>query len=184
MSAQDIAERWHVREIGLWMFLGTLVMLFAAFTSALIVRRSGADWAGVDLPVILWVNTFVLMVSSATLESARRKGLRTPRAASPGVVLTCGLALMFIAGQIVAWRQLVRAGVFLPSNPASSFFYVLTGVHGLHVLAAFGFLAYLLVKTVHGRDDEEWPYLANMVATFWHFLGGVWVYLMIVLRLS
>jgi cytochrome c oxidase subunit III len=184
MSSQEIAERWHLREIGLWMFLGTLVMLFAAFTSALVVRRSGTDWRGVDLPPILWVNTLVLMASSVALESARRKGLLAPRAASRGVSLTCGLALTFFVGQVVAWRQLVRAGVFLPSNPASSFFYILTGLHGLHLLAAFGFLLYLLLKTMRGRDSEQWPYLANMVATFWHFLGGVWVYLMIVLRLS
>lgn len=181
---RDIAERWHLREIGLWMFLGTLVMLFAAFTSAYVVRKSGSDWVAVNLPPILWMNTVVLIASSATLEVSRRGGMSAPSASAAGISLTCVLALVFFGGQIEAWRDLARMGVYLPTNPASSFFYILTGLHGVHLLVAFGFLGYLLVKTVKERDAEQWSFLAGLVSTFWHFLTVVWVYLLIVLRLT
>ena len=121
---REIAERWHLREIGLWMFLGTLVMLFAAFTSALVVRKSSADWVDVRLPVVLWVNTAVLLLSSLTLERAKRAGRAAPRAAAKGVAASCVLGAVFFGGQIEAWRELVRAGVYLPTTPAASFFYV------------------------------------------------------------
>jgi cytochrome c oxidase subunit III len=182
MTADALAERWHVRSIGLWMFLGTLVMLFAAFTSALVVRQNGSDWQSPDLPAILWVNTAVIAASSIALERARRGGLTA--AGTPALVGLAGLlGVGFLGGQIWAWRDLIDAGIYLPTNPASSFLYVLTGVHGVHVVAAVGFLAYLFVKTITRKNREEWPYLAGAVATFWHFLAATWGYLFVVLRL-
>ncbi|MCM3880540.1 MAG: cytochrome c oxidase subunit 3 [Vicinamibacterales bacterium] len=180
---REVAERWHLREVGVWMFLGTVVMLFAAFTSAYVVRKSGADWVPVHLPPLLWLNSVVLLASSLTLELGRRPGA-TARAASTAIAATCGLALLFFAGQVQAWSTLARTGVYLPTNPASSFFYILTGVHGAHLIVAFGFLAYLFVRTVRRTDVAGWPYLAGLVSTVWHFLTAVWIYLLLMLRLA
>ena len=181
---REIAERWHLREIGLWMFLGTLVMLFAAFTSALVVRKGSADWMAIDLPVVLWMNTAVLVISSVTLEWARRAGLAARRSALSGIVATCVLGALFCAGQVDAWRALARAGVFLPTSPSASFFYVLTGVHAAHLAAAVACVAYLLAATLRRTRVREWPHLAGAVSTFWHFLTGVWVYLLFVLKFA
>ena len=123
-------------QLGLWVFLATVTMLFAAFTSAYLVRSAGSDWGALELPVILWANSAALMVSSLTLETARRKirrgEIRSSRHWSLGTIL---LGLAFVAGQLGAWLQLIHQGVYIPTNPYSSFFYVLTGVHGLHLLS-------------------------------------------------
>lgn len=184
MADREIAERWHLREIGLWMFLGTLVMLFAAFTSAIVVRRSSTDWVEVALPPVLFLNTLVLAISSATLERAKRMGVASPRAALKWILATCALGVLFCIGQVEAWRELAATGVFLPSTPSASFFYVLTGLHALHLIAALACLGYLLAKTWRRAEVREWPYRAGAVATFWHFLTAVWVYLLLVLQLT
>ena len=183
-AAREIAERWHLREVGLWMFLGTLVMLFAAFTSALVVRKSTGDWMQIRLPLVLWANTAILVLSSLTLERAKRAGLAANRSARRGIAATCVLGAAFCAGQVEAWRELVRAGVYLPTSPSASFFFVLTGVHAVHLAAALACVAYLLANTRPGTRDEEWPYLAGTVSTFWHFLTGVWIYLLLILQVA
>jgi cytochrome c oxidase subunit III len=184
-------ERWHVREIGLWMFLGTIFMLFAAFTSAYVVRRSGGDWVPVRLPLVLWLNTAVLLASGVLVEGAKRAAAPT-RVAAGGLLAACLLAALFLAGQIEAWRELVATGVYLRTNPASSFFFILTGVHGVHLLAAFVALAYLLGCTLQRAatapvipaPDDDWPALAGLVTTFWHFLTAVWIYLLLMLQFA
>lgn len=180
----EVAERWHLREVGLWMFLGTVVMLFAAFTSAIVVRKSSGDWVAVHLPLIVWANTAVLIISSVTLERGKRIGALDQRAALGWVAATGVLGSLFFAGQIEAWRELARLGLFLPTTPSASFFYVLTGVHAVHVVAALACVACLLVRTLRRARAVEWPYLASAVSTFWHFLTAVWVYLLLVLQLA
>jgi cytochrome c oxidase subunit 3 len=181
---RELAMRWHVRDVGLWMFLGTVAMLFAAFTSALVVRMSSGDWIDVQLPAVLWLNTSVLVMSSATLERARRVGAAQRRAAVKWVVATCALGSLFFGGQIEAWRELSRQGVYLPSSPSAAFFYVLTGVHGAHLVAALVCVMVLLAKTARSAEWRDWPYAAGAVSTFWHFLAGVWIYLLIILQLA
>ena len=161
------------------MFLATVTMLFAAFTSAYIVRRSGSDWRHVALPPILWLNTAVLGASSVVLEIANRAGLlgrwQLARVAHAGAL---SLGLGFLAGQIAAWRQLVDAGVYLPSSPHSSFFFMLTGAHALHVVAALGVLGWGTAATWSGdREARAWSVQVGLCRTFWHYLGGVWVFL-------
>jgi cytochrome c oxidase subunit 3 len=182
VPASEAERRWRVRELGLWMFLGTIVMLFAAFTSALVVRKSGGDWLTFELPQILWFNTAVIAVSSLMLEGVRRAGRRSRRAATPWVVATVSLGLVFLAGQVQAWRELVASGVFLPTNPSSGFFYILTGAHAVHMVAALMVLGMLLVRTVRRSHDGEWPFFASLASTFWHFLTVVWLYLFLILN--
>lgn len=183
-TSREIAQRWHLREVGLWLFLGTLVMLFAAFTSALVVRKSTGDWTAVRLPPVLWASTVTLIISSVTLERARRAGLAARQAALPGIAATVVLGILFCAGQVEAWRGLTKAGVFLPTFPSASFFYVLTGVHVVHVTAAIACVVYLLMATGRKTRAAEWPYLAGAVSTFWHFLTVAWIYLLLIMQLA
>lgn len=171
---------------GIWVVLFAITMMFAAFTSALVVRKGAAiDWQSFRLPPILYFNTLLLLASSVTLEISRRRvavfmgGLRTP-AQNPGrwLYLTLGLGLLFVAGQYIAWSQLSAAGLYLATNPSSSFFYLLTVTHALHVLGGLGGLLYVirkLHKSALRRDQLV------STARYWHFMGLLWVYLLVLL---
>jgi cytochrome c oxidase subunit 3 len=166
-------------RLGLWMFLATVTMLFAAFTSAYVVRRSGSDWRQVALPSMLWINTAILAASSVAVEVANRRGLaRRWNAATFALALAVACGLAFLAGQMVAWRQLVAAGVYLPTNPHSSFFFMLTGAHAVHIIAALGVLAWGLAATRSAWSNPRvWSARMDLCRTFWHYLGGVWLFL-------
>lgn len=181
-------ERQHrddVVRLGLWLFLATVTMLFAAFTSAYIVRRSTGDWRPIALPSLLWINTAVLVLSSVAVEVARWSGERDRwRAASVSCGAAVGLGVGFLVGQWMAWAQLAAAGVYLPTSPHGSFFYMMTGAHALHVMAALALLAWTAVATWAGRGRHaraEWRLLMSVCRTFWHYLGAVWVYLFLFL---
>lgn len=175
----------------IWVVLFAVTMMFAAFTSALIVRKgSSQDWQSFTLPSILYFNTFLLLVSSVTLEVARRRvaafmgALRTHAAqnstASPArwLYITLFLGLLFVAGQYVAWKQLAAQGLYLATNPSSSFFYLLTAVHAVHVLGGLGGLIYCIRK-LHKSTLRRNALVAT--ARYWHFMGGLWVYLLVLL---
>jgi cytochrome c oxidase subunit 3 len=181
VSQADGVRREDVVRLGLWMFLATVTMLFAAFTSAYLVRRGGSDWSYIPLPTVLWANTLVLAASSLALEAASRAGHRRNWVlANAGFLVAIVLGFAFVGGQWLAWRQLQRAGIYLPANPSSSFFYMMTGAHAIHVIAALGVLLWgaSITWRGHRRDDlRSWSASIGLCRTFWHFLFGVWVYL-------
>lgn len=171
---------------GIWVVLFAITMMFAAFTSALVVRKGSAiDWQSFRLPPILYFNTLLLAASSVTLEISRRRiatfmgGLRT-QVQSPGrwLYITLGLGLLFVAGQYLAWSQLRAEGLYLATNPSSSFFYLLTVTHALHVLGGLGGLLYVISKLRKStlRRDQ-----LVSTARYWHFMGLLWVYLLVLL---
>ena len=180
--------REQLLQLGVWMFLATVTMLFAAFTSAYLVRRAGADWRPIDWPMLLWVNTVVLGASSVGLEVGRRAA-ETARwsRARLGFTAAVLLGVVFLGGQLVAWQSLVDRGVLVQTLPQSSFFYLLTGVHALHLLAG---LIVLVTTLPRLRATVEPPSLdvvspaghARLAATFWHFFGAVWLYLLVLLH--
>jgi cytochrome c oxidase subunit 3 len=156
-------------------------MLFIGFTSAVILRRASGDWRPLPAPPVLWLNTAVLLASSGTLEVARRR-LRSWDARSAQALLgaTGLLGFVFLAGQVVAWQRLTARGIFLASNPHSSFFYLLTGVHGAHLLGGLAWFAVAFLRLRHltylpGGDG------LRLFATYWHFLDALWVYLLFLL---
>lgn len=170
----------------IWVVIFGVTMMFAAFTSALIVRKgSSQDWQSFTLPWILYVNTLVLSASSVTLEVARRRidtFMAGPRnqSESPGrwLYITLSLGLLFVAGQYIAWKQLSARGMYLATNPSSSFFYVLTATHAVHVLGGLGGLTYVIRKLSKSALRRN-----TLVATarYWHFMGALWVYLIVLL---
>jgi len=166
--------------------LASIAMSFAALTSALIVRQGSAlDWRHLTLPRILYLNTLVLFASSVALEVARRQVSsfmvgRKSQVARPTrwLYISLSLGLLFVAGQYVAWAQLRSQGVFLATNPNSSFFYVLTAIHALHVLGGLGGL----VRVIY-RLDKSILRKSTLDATsyYWHFMDVLWVYLLLLL---
>lgn len=167
-------------RLAIWLFLGVVAMLFAAFASAYLIRMASGDWIQVRLPGILWLNTVVLVVSSVALELAR---MRSGALGRRWVGATAALGALFLAGQIVAWSDLVRQGVFVPTSPHSAFFYILTGLHGLHLLGGLAYLGYVWVQ-IGSVDAARAAWLERQAATYWHFMGGLWVFLFAMLHLG
>jgi cytochrome c oxidase subunit 3 len=170
----------------IWVGIAAISMSFAAFTSALIVRQGAStDWQHLTLPSILYFSTFVLLVSSATLEVARRRvaaymGGRITHLDSPRrwLYLTLFLGLLFVAGQYMAWLQLRSQGLYLATNPNSSFFYLFTALHALHVLGGLGALLRVVRKL--GQSTLRRSTL-DATAYYWHFMGVLWLYLFLLL---
>lgn len=163
-------------QLLVWALVATVTMLFAGFASAYLVRREGLDWVRVRLPGILWVNTGVLLASSGTIEAARRAyrqgDLRAVKRWAQSAVM---LGAAFLLGQLAAWRQLATQGVYLPTNPYSSFFYMLTAVHGAHLLGGMLALSYLLWHVSRDAGDTIRASTLDGCATFWHFLDAIWI---------
>lgn len=183
LAAADAAPSVSNSQLALCAILATVGMLFAGFASAYLVRREGLDWVQEQLPAILVLNTIVLLASSTTIEVSRaalRRG-RSQKAILWAAVTTF-LGLLFLAGQVDAWRQLAAQGIYLPSNPYSSFFYMLSAAHGIHLLGGIVVLAYLLWRISRSRLDGGTADVFGSCAAYWHFVGGVWVLLYLLLR--
>jgi cytochrome c oxidase subunit III len=190
--------------LGISFAMTGILMLFMGLTSAYVVRR-GIDpgWQPGRLDILLVVNTVVLLVSSITLEIGRRalrrggaiEDSKDSRVSNGCFVATLVLGLCFLAGQLVVWRQLAEAGMYLSTTAHSSFFYLLTALHGLHLVGGLGALSWMIwMPAWHsapavqaygpavslGRPDrrERW---AGTVALYWHFMDALWLYLVILL---
>jgi cytochrome c oxidase subunit 3 len=179
----DAARTRRVYTTGIYLCLATITMFFMALASAFMVRKGlGGDWQNLALPQILWVNTAILIASSVTLEVARH------RLAGGSVqefrnwwAITTALGTLFLGGQFVAWAQLAEQGIFLATNPSSSFFYLLTAAHGAHLLLGVGILAVVMLRRWQGtRASQELA--AEIAGIFWHFLDGLWVFLIVLLQ--
>jgi cytochrome c oxidase subunit III len=175
---------------GIWVGVFAITMSFAAFTSALFVREGTADWSHLALPGILYFNTLVLLVSSVTMERARHAleaesvgSVEGTRRAGAWVMITLLLGLAFCAGQFHAWQELRAAGIYLATNPNSSFFYLLTFLHALHVLVGIFVLVYLAGRLMASHTTFR-RNLFNNTAVYWHFMGVLWVYLLLLCRMK
>jgi cytochrome c oxidase subunit III len=173
------APRASTAKIGLGVFLAVAGSLFALFSSAYLMRmHMGADWRPMPVPPLLWLNTGVLVASSLALHRAQVAARRDSMGGVREYLLAGGLlALVFLAGQLLAWRQLDDAGYFLASNPANSFFYLLTAVHGLHVLGGLVALARAIGRAWRGQDADRVRLSVELCAIYWHFLLFVWLVL-------
>jgi cytochrome c oxidase subunit 3 len=170
---------------GIWLALAAILMFFMALVSAYLVRKgTGDDWRTIALPRVVWLNTAVLLLSSWALEASHRAWQRDQaKAFRAWWAAATALGVLFLAGQFVAWRELAAAGVYLATNPASSFFYLLTAAHGLHLAGGLAALLYVL--------SRDWMRLrasagvaAEVAGIYWHFMDGLWVFLLLVLTLG
>ena len=172
-------------QIGVWILLTAIIMLFAGLSSAYIVLRGVPAWQNIELPSLLWPNTAILLLSSVAIDLSRR-AIRRSDVQSMKRWLAMGgvLGLAFLAGQLAAWRQLVNAGVYLPSTLQSGFFYILTGLHGLHLLGGVVALGLVLIKALKNRLSAFNYEPLKLCAMYWHVMDALWVYLFLLLLLS
>jgi cytochrome c oxidase subunit 3 len=171
---------------GITLGIVSILMFFMALASAFLVRRgTSGDWIPVHLPAVLWLNTLALIASSFTLERARRSLSRLDVSGFRKLwAVTTGLGALFLIGQLAAWRQLVAQGVFMASNPASSFFYIFTAAHGVHLLGGVGALVYVLVRKFDNKRSIALPTAAEVASYYWHFMDGLWIFLLALLYLG
>lgn len=179
-----LSERPERSETGVWIGIFAIVMTFAALTSAMIVREGVAlDWQHFQLPKILYLDTVILFFSSWTLETALSKLKEDENRFSAGMTwlaITLALGGMFVIGQVVAWRVLAGKGLFLATNPSSSFFYVFTAAHALHLVGGILGLGYLIYKLNRTRSAARTTGI-RATSLYWHFMDGLWVYLFVLL---
>jgi cytochrome c oxidase subunit 3 len=169
---------------GMFIALAGILMFFMAFVSAYIVRKDmpNSAWIPLEVPRILWLNTLILISSSFTLARAHNRfTAKDDEGFRRWWATTTVLGILFVAGQILAWRQLAAQGIFLASNPSSSFFYVFTGAHGVHLLG--GILALLYVQFRATRKVARGTAI-EVVSMYWHFMDGLWVFLFLLLYLG
>jgi cytochrome c oxidase subunit 3 len=181
-------------QTGIWVGVCAIFMSFAAFVSALVVREgSSTDWQHLVLPRMLYFNTVILLVSSYTLELCRQRfatAVRhevgpgdTPHASAlPWLYATITLGGIFVTGQCLAWRTLATHGFYLATNPSSSFFYVLTAMHGLHLLGGMAGLIYMARRLARSVTSTQASAL-SATAVYWHFMGLLWIFLFLVMAI-
>ena len=170
---------------GIAIAMVSILMFFMALTSAfLVLHHSSRVWVAVHLPRILWANTAVLIGSSFLLERARS---RLSNGDVPGFrklwLVSTAMGLLFVAGQLVAWRQLVAQGVYVASNQASSFFYIFTGAHGVHLLGGVAVLLFVLLRNFE-KSQISRSLAAEITSYYWHFMDGLWIFLFALLYLG
>jgi cytochrome c oxidase subunit 3 len=182
-TSEDATEPQKYR-IGMWVALASILMLFIALTSAYIVRGVPAlsggesDWLPLDMPRVLWLTTGLLLLSSVSIELARRALKRNEYAGfKRWISLTTLFGVAFLAGQFVAWQQLTAQGVYINSHPHSSFFYLLTSLHGVHLLGGVIALGYVTVAALRMRIGFKRRAAVDVTAIYWHFMDGLWIYL-------
>jgi cytochrome c oxidase subunit III len=172
------------KKFAMWLFIGSVVMLFASLTSAYIVRQAEGNWLYFELPSILTLSTVVILISSITMQwaywSAKKDKLEMVKVL---VTVTSLLGIVFLILQFEGWKALVGNQVYLVGNPSGSFLYIITGLHGLHLVSAIVFLLIVLVATYRYRVHSKNLTQIEMCTTYWHFLGGLWLYLFVFLLL-
>jgi len=170
---------------GIAIAMVSILMFFMAMASAFLVLHHGSHvWVAVHLPRILWANTAVLLGSSFLLERARvRFSQGDDRGFRKLWSVTTVMGFLFVAGQLVAWRQLAAQGVYIASNQASSFFYVFTGAHAVHLLGGVAALLFVLLRDFE-KSQISVSLAAELTSYYWHFMGGLWIFLFALLYLG
>ena len=186
------AGGWSPRRyrVGMMVGIASILMMFTALTSAYIVRAGLAnDWRPLPVPLFIWVSTALILASSVTFGAAKKAlGKGAARLYRRWLTATLALGLAFLGAQLLAWRELVAQGVYLATNPHSSFFYVLTALHGLHLAGGIVALSYLLARARWASirmaaEELKQRTLAEVVGIYWHFMDGLWVFLFLLLFL-
>ncbi|MGV2020375.1 cytochrome c oxidase subunit 3 [Agrobacterium sp. 22-223-1] len=167
-----------IAKVGLGIFLAVVGALFTLLISAYLGRMGGADWWGIPIPGLLWVNTAALAASSLALQWAKTE-IRPDRRdrLNAALVTAFAAAVFFVAGQFLAWRQLISAGYVLADNPSNSFFYMITGLHGLHILGGLFVLGRTAIRARSEPLSARMRLSVELCAIYWHFMLVVWLVL-------
>jgi cytochrome c oxidase subunit 3 len=183
-TADPALYRPSAAAVGLRVFFGVVTMLFGLVTMAYVMRMGTvamehgpvSDWRPMPDPPLLWINSAILLLSGLAWEAARA-GARIGRGLLlfAGVVAAGLLALLFLAGQLALWAQYVARGYYAGTNPSYSFFYLITGLHGLHLLGGLYFWGRTVSRLLAGADAGAVRVTIDLCAAYWHFLLVVWL---------
>ena len=175
----------HPKKFALWLFIVSVVMVFAGLTSAYIVRQAEGNWLEFNLPSIFYYSTGIIILSSVTMHwaytSAKADNIDMLKVA---IGLTTLLGLVFLVTQWYSWVALVDRDVYFVGNPSGSFLYVFTGLHALHLISGVIFLIIVLISSLRFKIHSQNMAQMEMCTTYWHFLGGLWLYLFMFLLLN
>ena len=170
--------RMHPKKFVLWLFMVSIVMIFASLTSAYIVRQAEGNWELFSLPKIFYYSSGVIFLSSVAmhwaLSCARKNNVPLLRIA---ISITTVLGMTFLIMQYLGWQELQTMGIFFDGNVSGAFLYVLTGVHAAHLVTGVIFLVIMLVAAFQYKVHSKQMLKIEMCATYWHFLDGLWIYL-------
>jgi len=166
----------------LWTGIVAIIMMFAGLTSAYIVRQAEGNWVHFSLPNLFYVTTLIILGSSATMmwavKSAKADQLDR---LSKALLSTTILGIGFVIGQYYAWQELFSGGIYLNGNPSGSFLYIITGLHAAHVLLGLFFLLIVLGMSYKKKLEAKKIFYVELLTTYWHFMGGLWIYLFLFL---
>jgi cytochrome c oxidase subunit 3 len=178
----------HPLKFALWLIIISIIMMFAAFTSAYIVRKEEGNWLEFDLPANLVLNTVFIVLSSLFMQlaynAARKDNLKQVKL---GALLTVVMGLAFLVGQWESWGDLVNRKIFFggaDANPSGSFLYVLMGVHGFHLVTGLIFVLIVLISSLKFKVHSRNLLRIELCTVYWHFLTGLWLYLFLFLTLN
>jgi cytochrome c oxidase subunit 3 len=188
LSEKEVGLGWHPKRVLLILLIFSIIMMFAAFTSAYIVRRDEGNWREFDLPVSLLINSVLIALSSASMQwayAAARKDEIGRLKTGMGITLALGLA--FLVGQYYSFGDLIAGNTYFggsDANPSGSFVYVLMGVHAFHLITGLIFLALVFKRTLNYQVHSRALLSVGNATLYWHFLGGLWLYLYLFLLLN
>jgi cytochrome c oxidase subunit 3 len=175
----------NAKKFAMWLFLVSVGMLFAAFSSAYIVRQAEGNWVDFALPSLFYFTTAIIILSSITIQlayfAAKKDDLERVKLL---VGVTTVLGLLFLIGQVIGWKQLTESSIYLVGNPSGSFVYILTGLHGAHLIGGIVYLLIVLFAAFRMKINSNNLLQLELCVTYWHFLGGLWIYLFVFLILN
>ncbi|MDJ1500733.1 cytochrome c oxidase subunit 3 [Xanthocytophaga agilis] len=176
------------KKFALWLFIVSIIMIFAAMSSAYIVRKGDGNWLEFELPQVFWTSSVIILLSSITMQwahySAKKDNLGMLKIS---MVITFLLGVAFIVAQYIGWQDLQQRHIWLggaTSNPSGSFLYIMTGLHIFHLVTGIVFLLLVLIATFRDEIHAKAMNRMDMCTTYWHFLDFLWVYLFIFLLIN
>ncbi|GAA4346987.1 hypothetical protein GCM10023185_01720 [Hymenobacter saemangeumensis] len=188
LTGKEIGLGWHPKRVVLILLIFSIVMMFAAYTSAYIVRRDEGNWREFELPASLLINSIIIALSSATMHwaylSAKKDEIGRLKTA---LLATLVIGVAFLIGQFISWGDLVEGRTFFggaDANPSGSFVYVLMGVHAFHLITGLIFVAVVLARALKYQVHSRAMLSIGNASLYWHFLGGLWLYLYLFLLLN
>jgi cytochrome c oxidase subunit 3 len=178
-------NRIHPHKFALWLGIASIVMLFASFTSAYIVRSHASDWIQFNIPTIFWINTAIIFLSSATMHFAYTSFKKYQYAQFKlGLALTLVLGIAFTVGQYNGWLKLASIGMFLDGNPAGSFIYVISFIHLLHILGGWIVMLVMFIRSLLKPFNPNNIIKVQLLSIYWHFVDVLWIYLILFFQIK
>ena len=186
MTSVAIAQKnkIHPHKFTLWVAIGSILMMFAGLTSAYIVKRNQANWTSFEIPLMFWISTAVMVVSSLTIIAANKAFKERAIGKYRSLMMaTMVLGVLFIVLQVIGFKQLWDIGLTLQKNVAYSFLYVIVGLHALHVIGGVIALMVMAIKAFSNKTRVYSAVPLEVMSTYWHFVDVLWIYLLIFLVL-